>query len=278
LPDIPTDGVGEDLLDSVVLTGLRPGEQRILTPAEIYLRLAEAGINAAAHRWSWPSSVIITRLSQAVSSEALLAAGERAIRRQLNLSLGDQATVTPLLKPRPILAPVGQLTLDAVARPPRLAGGLWIADITGIQDGKSVLDSTIRYRVRVTGDILVVSRSVRRGVALSGADVVRQTREISGLRGDPLRTIEQLIGRRAARAASPGTILTTDWIEPIPAVRRGEFITAVARIRAVRATATVLALADGAVGDIIRVRTDRERKEFLVRVSGPGCAEVILSQ
>ncbi|MDH4180100.1 MAG: flagellar basal body P-ring formation chaperone FlgA, partial [Armatimonadota bacterium] len=83
--------------------------------------------------------------------------------------------------------------------------------------------------------------------------------------------------QRPTRAASAGAILTTDWIEPIPAVRRREFITIVARVGAVRATTRVLALADGGVGDIIRVRTDGRKQEFLARVSGPGRAEVILS-
>jgi len=287
-----TDGVGEDVLDRVLLTGLAPGEQRILTPAEIRLRLAEVGVDPSAGGWSWPHSLIITRLSQVVSTDDLIAAGERAIRAQLDLLPGDAATIAPVTSPRPLLAPIGDLTLDALVRPPQLRGGLWIADIAGICDGRPAFDCTLRYRVRLNGPVLVARRPLRRGDALSPDDVVRQVRDISSLRARPLRTDDDLLGSaaggraaggrgargRAARAVSAGTILTDEVIEPIPAVRRGEPVTATARIGAVCATARVLALADGAVGDTIRVRTDGQRKEFLVRVSGPGRAEVILSQ
>lgn len=282
LPDLRTDGVGEDILDCILLTGLAPGEQRILAPAEIRLRLAGIGIDPDAGGWSWQHSLIITRLSQVVSTDDLIAAGERAIRAQLDLLPGDTASIAPVTNPRPLLAPIGDLTIDALVRPPQLRGGLWIADIAGICDGRPAFDCTLRYRVRVTGPVLVARRPLRRNEALSPDDVVRQIRDISSLRGRPLRTDDELRDRaargRAARAASAGTILTDEWVEPIPAVRRGEPVTAVVRIGAVCATARVLALADGAVGDTIRVRAGETRTEFLVRVSGPGRAEVIVSQ
>jgi len=275
LPAMPTDGVGEDILGRDVLSGLRPGEQRILAPAEIHLRLSEIGIDAAARGWFWPHALIITRLSQVISAADLIAAGEQAIRPQLDLHPGDAASITPVTKPRPLLAPLGDITLEALVRPPRLPGGLWIADITGRQSGgAAVLDCTIRYRVRITGPVLVARRALRRGDALTEESVLQQTRDLTNLRGQPLRTTDQLTGLRVSRAASPGTILTTDWIEPIPAVRRGQLITALARVGAVRASARVRALADAGLGDTVRVRTDEDRAEFLARVAGPGLVEV----
>ena len=278
LPGTATDGAGEEILETAVLTGLRPGEQRVLTPAEIYLRLAELGIEPGARGWSWPHAVTVTRRCQVISTADLIAAGEAGIRRELHLSPGDEATITPVMRPRPLLAAVGDIGLEATVTPPRLPGGLWAADVVGGSGVQAAICSTIRYRVRVTGSVLVTRSPVRRQQALTEMDVTAGRRDISNLRGDPLRNPEELVGRRASRAAAPGTVLTSDWIEPIPAVRRGDFITAIAQVGAVRASARVLALADGAVGDTIRVRVEGQKREFLVRVCALGRAEVVIAR
>ena len=261
-------------LDRVLVTGMLPGEQRLLTPAEIDLRLREAGIDGAAKGWFWPASVQVTRRSQTISAADLVAAGEAAVRQALDLSAGDEASITPVMPPRPLLAPVGALRLDAIARRPAMPGGLWTADIVGYVEDTPALMCTVRYRVAIFGAVLVTTRPVGRHDVIGASDVTVQRCEITGLRGEPMRTVAEAEGCRAARAISPGTVLTTEWLEPVPAVRRRDAVEVVARAGAVSASNRAVALADGRIGETIAVRCP-DGGQLLVRVTGPGRAEVI---
>jgi len=66
-------------------------------------------------------------------------------------------------------------------------------------------------------------------------------------------------------------------LEAIPAVRRGESLAVVSKVGPVVARMLVTALADGGVGELIPARVGREKRELLIRVTGPGQGEVIVS-
>ena len=276
LPGAQADGVGEEVLERVVLTGLNPGEQSLLTPGEIYLRLAELGLDPTARGWSWSQSVLVTRRSQVISRADLVAAGEEAIRAQLDLCPDDQAFISPVMAPRPLLAPVGPVRLEALVQSPRLRGGLWTANLGVMLDHSRAADCTLRYRVTITGPVLVTRRAVRRHESLAEEDFAFETRELTRVRGTPLRVPEALSGLRAARAVAAGTVVTSEWSETIPAVRRNQLVCAAAQVGRVRATTRVVALADGILGEVIRVRTEADRREFLARVVAPGQVEVVV--
>ena len=278
LPGMECEGDDSDLGRAVVV-GLRPGERRVLTPAEVHLRLKEVGVDAAAHGWAWSRAVDVRRLSQAVSAAALVAAGEAAVRGELGLRPGDEATVTPVMFPRPLLAPVGEIELSTMVRRPALRGGLWVVTVA-VRPGEgstAAIDCVIRYRVQVMAAVLVTCGSVGRHETVDARAVRSERREISSLRGDALRGPEELAGRRAVRGVGPGRVVSTEWLEAIPAVRRGQLLAAVSRVGPVVARTLVTALADGGVGELIPARVGREKRELLIRVTGPGQGEVIVS-
>jgi len=266
-------------LERVVVAGLRPGERRVLTPAEVHLRLKEAGVEAAARGWVWSRAVAITRQSQVVTAEALVAAGEAAIRGELALLPGDAAAVTPVMFPRALLAPVGEIELSAMVRRPALRGGLWAVTVLVRPDEGSTgaIECVIRYRVQVMAEVLVTCGSVGRHETVDASAVRRERREITSLRGEAVRGPEELAGRRAVRGVGPGTVVSTEWLEAIPAVRRGESLAVVSKVGPVVARMLVTALADGGVGELIPARVGREKRELLIRVTGPGQGEVIVS-
>ena len=263
-------------LDRPVIAGLRPGERRLLTPAEIVLRLTEIGCDPESRGWQFTRAVAVRRASQVIAAEKIAAAGEEAIRKQLVLYPGDEVRVTPVNHPKAMLSPVGVVTLEAAVRRPALRGGLWVAEVIGRAGPELAFECTIRYRVRLSGDVVVARRRIRRDQVLGEADVVVEKRELTTLSGVPLRSPAEVTGRRAARAGSAGTVLTTGWTELIPAVRRGELITATASVGGVRASAQLLACSDGRVGEAIAARSPLQRRGILVRVTGPGQAEVMV--
>ena len=270
---VPPDKLGASLVD-----GLRPGEERVLTPAELSALLVELRLNP---KLAPKQAIAIRRRSRVLPAADLVAAGEKAIRERLTLAPGTEASVSPALAPQSLLAPVTPVTLDAAVRPPSLPGGLWSVEVTARADDWDAR-TTIRFRVRTTANVLVTRRAVRRGELLTEANVTSESRDLGALRGEPLRSAAELQSRRAARPALAGTVLTSDWVEPVPVVRRGETVTATARAGGVTASTRVTALRDGGVGEVISVRpqgrTAAEQahaSEFAARVAGPGQVEVV---
>ena len=223
--------------------------------------------------------------TQVIAAADLVAAGESAVREQVGAAAGDEVTISAVMAPRSLLGPAGRVTLDAAARRPALPGGLWVAEVTA-HSGDWSAKAIIRYRVRITAVVLVTRRAVRRNETLTQADVSSEKRELGGVRGEPIREAAELLGRRAARPVPAGTVITLDWLEPAPAVRRSEVVTAMARVGGVSASTRVIALRDGRVGEVVSVRSQAEgsesasapkyrSNEFEARVVGPGRVEVI---
>lgn len=227
------------------------------------------------------------KLGRVISSAELVAAGEQAVWAQLGLHPEDRATVAPVAAPAPVLAPEGQIAIEAAARRPALRGGLWVAEVaihqpTHPSSGRSEsgwsLTTTIRYRVRVSGPVLVTRVPIRRHHLLQDREVAREVRDLTAVAGEPVRSIEELDGRRAARAAPAGAVVSSDWLEPIPTVQRGEVLAVRAQVGGVIAWAAGAALSEGCVGELIRVRQEDGRGELSARVIGPGRAEVVTAQ
>jgi len=223
--------------------------------------------------------------TQVIAAADFVAAGEKAVREQVGAAADDEVTISAVMVPHSLLGPVGQVTLDAAVRRPALPGGLWVAEVTA-RSGDWSAKTTIRYRVRIATSVLVTRRAVKRNEVLTQADVSIEKRELGGLRGEPIREIAELLGRRVARPVSAGTVVTADWLEPAPAVRRTEVVTALARIGGVSASTRVIALRDGKVGEVIPVRSQVEvfgsasplkyrSNEFEARIVGPGRVEVM---
>ncbi len=221
---------------------------------------------------------------QVIAATDLVAAGERAVREQVGAAAGDEVTISAVMAPRSLLGPAERVTLDAAVRRPALPGGLWVAEVTA-HSGDWSAKTIIRYRVRIAAVVLVTRRVVKRNETLTQADVSIEKRELGGVRGEPIRETAELLGRRAARPVPAGTVITLDWLEPAPAVRRSEVVTAMARVGGVSASTRVIALRDGRVGEVVPVRSQAEvsesasapkyrSNEFEARVVGPGRVEV----
>jgi len=173
--------LSEAELGGVVITGLRPGESRTLTGGEIALRLSEAGIDASKRALPISGSMVVERAAQVVPADTILGAGAEAIRAELALRPGEEATVVPVTEAKPMLAPVGTLRVEATARRPALQGGLWVAEVTGRVGEEVAFTCTLRYRLRVVEDRLVNRR------AILGLSLAEEGYSLSSLRAFPPR-------------------------------------------------------------------------------------------
>jgi flagella basal body P-ring formation protein FlgA len=100
-------------------------------------------------------------------------------------------------------------------------------------------------------------------------DVVSRRTLVSRLDGDPLLSMDQVVGQQAAQALKPGTIFTARMVDAVPLVRMGQLVTVILSRGQVQVKTAGRAMENGTFGQTIRVRNEQTRDVYEAVVSGP---------
>jgi flagellar basal body P-ring formation protein FlgA len=125
--------------------------------------------------------------------------------------------------------------------------------------------------------LAVLSRNVARGAAIEAGDVIWMDAPANTPRdaiGDP----DALIGKTAKRALMANTPLRSADVMETPAVRRNEAVTLMFEAGGLRLSVRGRAMADGAVGSVIKVLNPQSNKTLDAMVESQGVARVLSSR
>ncbi|MEE8575977.1 MAG: flagellar basal body P-ring formation chaperone FlgA, partial [candidate division Zixibacteria bacterium] len=75
-----------------------------------------------------------------------------------------------------------------------------------------------------------------------------------------------IVGQRSKRPLRQGSIVTTDLVEPVPAIESGSIVSIVYSTGLCTVTAEGKAMSDGCAGEIIKVRNKSSGKVISARV------------
>lgn len=123
-------------------------------------------------------------------------------------------------------------------------------------------------------EIAVLNRDVPRGEVITAMDVAFASLSEAAGR-DALTDPEALIGKTAKRPLRAGAALRAGDVMDTPAVKRGEVVTLIYESGGLRLSLRGRALADGAVGSMVRVANIQTNKVLEAIVDGQGTARVI---
>ncbi|HVC31773.1 MAG TPA: flagellar basal body P-ring formation chaperone FlgA [Steroidobacteraceae bacterium] len=112
------------------------------------------------------------------------------------------------------------------------------------------------------------------GVRLSGADVVAETRLVSGLAVGYVTDVTLLAHSTLRQSLPAGAVLTSNDLLPDFMVRQGEQVVLVASAGGIRVRAAGLALQDGRSGALVRVQNVSSEKVVQGVVASDGVVEV----
>ncbi|MGM0676987.1 flagellar basal body P-ring formation chaperone FlgA [Ectothiorhodospira marina] len=155
-------------------------------------------------------------------------------------------------------------------------GGRMVGNTTvGVRcPGPSPWNLYVPMQVNVSGEVVVLDRSLPRGAVLSSTDIRLERKALDGLHSgylvDPERA-NHMVLRRALRG---GTVLTPHMVEPQRLVHRGERVTLLSENAAISVRMAGEAMADGAYGDRVRVRNLSSRRVVEGRVLSAGVVGV----
>lgn len=165
--------------------------------------------------------------------------------------------------------------LDGAVSAPKCSGGE--APWTGRQRFVFTFSTSKgRVQLSVAADVglamraVVAIRPIQKGGVITAAHVQLQTIDFMehGDRGDPVDSVEKIIGMEARQAIKAGDTVFTNQVSPPLLVKRGEDITVLSRGGGIRVRTMARAVQDGARGDLVQVETLDKKDRYDARVTG----------
>ena len=222
-----------------------------------------------------PDQVLVTRSGQPIAPEDLKRAVHDYVVEQTGLP--DEDLILEFVRvPRSLAVPVGDVAYSVVpVGNSRLAGyqafsvGLRIAGVEAVTERVSV-------KIRLFRLVVVLERRVGQDEVINAEDVKLERREVTGTVGSYYLATEDVVGKRATRSLSAGTLLTDVMVGQPLAVRRNDYVTLQARKGAVRVRTKGIALGDACVGESVDVMNKDSKKVIRARVVALNVVELEL--
>jgi flagella basal body P-ring formation protein FlgA len=211
--------------------------------------------------WLRSLALAITSMTLLVSSSAVIRAHESA----------PLFTATDAI--RMALDVKGDLAAFREAKPdPAAQLGKPVRFTLILADGSAL---PVTANVVVVVPHAIVRQAITRGQALAADDVTAVTGPLTGTPIMRVPTADDIIGTRALRPMTPGTVIQRTFVSLRRTVEAGDAITVVAMAGAIEVTAQFIAADGGNVGEVIRVRNPDSKKFVRGRVVKAGLVEVI---
>ena len=163
----------------------------------------------------------------------------------------------------PVSVPVdtANISIKLVAQPYTRPTGFMKAQYNVMADGVIVGHQTSYFRAQLIQDVWIAQQVIKRGATLGEAKLVKKKTDVINLRdniwiGKPDDSLQLVT------TVSAGTVLQERHLRRTPAIFRNQTVDAVLSHKALVIRLRVLALEDGAPGDVIRLRNTSSSKEL----------------
>lgn len=146
--------------------------------------------------------------------------------------------------------------------------------ITAACEGSAPWKVLIRAQVRVFQQIPVLVVPVNKGDVLMADMVAPRLMDVSALRRETLRSIENLVGYQFKRRLAAGREISSSILAAPKLVSKGDLVLISASNQVLDVQMKGIALAGGSVGKKINVRSNSSGRIIQTWIKGPGQVEV----
>jgi flagella basal body P-ring formation protein FlgA len=262
-PNVQDDEAVIQLKKIAVGTSPKAGEAVMLEGTKILERLQDQGVRLSSLRYSLPRQVTVTRAFREVKLDEL----ERTLAAFISKS-DRQIEVKQIVMDQPIRVPTDSYGLEVVALRTTQPGHIGV-------DYKSVAGSDeVRFQLRAVADewrlIPVAVRPLTKGTVVSANDIQLQKVNGTSVGRDVVENIGDLVGRSVTKDVGQGEMFRASVVVLPPVIAAGSRVTVIFRQNRLEASASGVALENGAVGQEIQVRNEQSKRVITGRVSEPG--------
>jgi flagellar basal body P-ring formation protein FlgA len=131
-------------------------------------------------------------------------------------------------------------------------------------------------RVALEGEVLVASRDLARHETLNESDVRLEFRTINTASHSTLTTIKSAIGQQTKKPIRANELIKSSNLTAPQVIQRGDLVTITALSNGISVATAGTAMANGKVGEQIRVQNNRTDRVIKARVSAAGQVQISL--
>lgn len=239
---------------------------------------SQAGLRDGHIQWAGAPVSAITTATRELGGHEIEQTARQALRSWLS-QRSERAELRALAVPRDLQLPEG--TAELVVRPiddtqPRKRMLVWVDVWAG---GRFVRTLPVSFEVSAWAVVPASSSGAPAGAPLDVRTIDLREVDVTllpapAMAAGALPAMVSTSSQRLRRAVQPGEALTVRHLESVPAVERGQWITARSVAGSVALESRVEALQDGRVGQTVRVKQANSAHAISARVTGPGQVEV----
>ena len=267
----PDNALAQSLGKRIVSAAPRPGGSKTLKTAAIqsYLELTE---NLTDAQWQGPATITLQRRGLELGPEQISQIIAEYLQKNLERLPRADIRFVPGTMPRPVTLPFGKLSWEVIPSNPDILGSSSFSVILKV-DGKTVENMTVRGKLEAWADVVIATRSIKKGSRIASDQLGLRRMDISRLQ-DPITTREKIIGLIAKQTLHAGRAIEKRHVKLPPHIKKGDQVKIVAHKGSLNISTMGIAMADGRRGDMIRVRNIQSNKLIYCLVAAPGLVTV----
>jgi len=109
--------------------------------------------------------------------------------------------------------------------------------------------------VKVSGNAIIATHPIARGVAISADDVQLQNRDLTQFSNGVFTSIDQVIGKTTTLNIQAGDVLRQEQLRAALTIRQGQQVTLIAQGAGFKVSSEGTAMANAATGQVVAVKT-----------------------
>lgn len=263
------------LQDMVIGPSPSLGRDRVLTSLAVTSRLRQKNIDVDNMEIEAPRYVRVYREAQEVSEQEIRALIESYLETHFPFNRGRIVLRSLSLRGNRTI-PKGKVAYDLV--PPRglqLVGNPSFKVLVRV-DGEEAARLWAALETELLAQAVRAARFLPRGHIIKSHELVVTEASVGKAPNATFFDIDDVVGKRLARSVNQGQLILRNHLESPKMVRRGTLVTLVVEQGALKVTARGVALEDGEMGKIIRVKNLASEKTVFARVMDASTVRVDL--
>jgi flagella basal body P-ring formation protein FlgA len=251
-----------------IMDSPRPGGSVELSGTHVLDLLKSKGVDFSRVIYSIPRTINLTRASRSIT--------QAEVRNMIKNYLKDHsegATLLRMVLPRTPEVFTGDVRMAIKEVRNAGAGRMQVPIEVVSVDGEKIEFTVDAYIARMK-EVPVALRRLQRGEIVDTGDVVKVRLNIEKVPDDIILDVNDLKGYEVSMNVAKGQFFQKKFLKFPPLIETGSNVTIMYKKGLLEASATGIALDDGADGEMIRVRNETSRKIIKGRVVAQGLVEV----